>query len=233
PAIAAIARATIHRNGFAEKITVIEKPSWQVEVGADLPKPADVLIAEIFSAQLLSEDVLPSIEDAKARLLTPSARVIPAVGVMRGAVVESDSLLALTRMGTVAGFDMSPFNTFTPPLMNLDAPNTALTWLSEPFDLFAFDFQDDSVWPAAEGEIEVPVTQAGLAQGVVQWLWLSMDGVTEYENPPLGPKGTRTPHWTPLLYTFPKPLQLKAGQAVTLKLVHDRKGARADLVSVR
>jgi type II protein arginine methyltransferase len=232
PAIAAVARDIVARNGLASRVTVLDKASWELAVGAGLPRPADVLIAEIFSAQLLSEDVIPSLEDAKARLLAPGGVVIPAVGVMRGALVESDQLAQLTRVGTVEGFDLSAFNTFTPPLMNLDAPNTALTWLSEPADLFAFDFQNQDRWPRAENEVTVAVTRAGLCQGVVQWLWLALDDATTYENLPLGPKGLRTPHWTPLLYTFPQAQALGAGQTVTLRVVHDRKGARVDLVGI-
>lgn len=232
PAIAAVARDIVARNGLSARVSVLDQASWEVAVGAGLPRPADVLIAEIFSAQLLSEDVIPSLEDAKARLLAPGGVVIPAVGVMRGALVESDQLAQLTRVGTVEGFDLSAFNTFTPPLMNLDAPNYALAWLSEPIDLFAFDFQHQDRWPPAENEVAVSVTRGGLCQGVVQWLWLALDDATTYENPPLGPKGLRTPHWTPLLYPFPQPQMLAAGQTVTLRVVHDRKGARVDLVGI-
>lgn len=232
PAIARIARDIVARNGLSDRVTIADKGSWELKVGVDVPRPADVLIAEIFSAQLLSEDVLPSLEDAKARLCRPDAAVLPAVGVMRGALVQSPSLEALTRVGAVEGFDLSPFNTFTPPLMNLDAPNMALEWLSEPVDLFTFDFQGDQKWPPATNEVQVDVSQTGTCQGVVQWLWLAVDDETPYENPPLGPTGLRTPHWTPLLYTFPEPRRLKKGQVVTLHVVHDRKGARVDLVDV-
>jgi type II protein arginine methyltransferase len=232
PAIAITAREIIARNGLSDRITVINKASWELAVGADLPRPADVLIAEIFSAQLLSEDVIPSLEDAKARLCAPEVAVIPAIGVMRGALVHSPSLDALTRVGTVEGFDISAFNTYTPPLMNLDAPNYALEWLSEPLDLFSFSFQADDKWPAGSNIVDVPVTRSGLCHGVVQWLWLAVDDATTYENPPLGPAGTRTPHWTPLLYTPPAPFALKKGQTVRLRVAHDRKGARVDFVAV-
>lgn len=231
PAIAATARAIIAKNGLSDRITVVTKPSWDVKIKTDLPRPADVLIAEIFSAQLLSEDVLPSIEDAKRRLCTPETIVVPAVGVMRGALVQSASLDALTRVGTVEGFDLSAFNTYSPPLMNLDAPNYALDWLSAPVDLYAFNFQDDAVWPAGSNIVEVPVTASGRCQGVVQWLWLALDDQTTYENPPLGDKGTRTPHWTPLLYTFPEPCDVTRGQVLRLKVGHDRKGARIEIAS--
>lgn len=231
PAIAVTAREIIKRNGLTDRIAVVNKPSWEVKIGVDLPRPADVLIAEIFSGQLLSEDVLPSLEDAKRRLCTPETIVIPAVGVMRGALVQSGTLEALTRVGKVEGFDLSAFNAYTPPLMNLDAPNYALDWLSDPVDLYGFSFQEDDRWPEGTNLVEVTVTKTGRCQGVVQWLWLAVDGETEYENPPLGEKSTRTPHWTPLMYTFPEPLPLTKGQVLRLKVGHDRKGARIEVAS--
>lgn len=232
PAIAAVARKTIAANGLSNKITVIEKYSWDVKVGVDLPRAADVLIAEIFSAQVLSEDVIPSIEDAKARLLKPNGIVIPAQATMVGALVESTPLAQLTRVATVEGFDLSVFNGYTPPLMNLDVPNTQLNWLSEPADLFQFDFQNEGFFPPGDSTFAVEVTQSGLCQGVVQWLRLDLDETSVYENPPAGAKATRTPHWTPLLYPFVAPQKVTKGQQVTLRVVHDRKGARIDLVGI-
>ena len=133
--------------------------------------------------------------------------------------------------GSEIGFRQAAAMTFQVST-RFDSEAFVLDWLSEPIDLFTFDFQNDQRWPSATNEVQVTVTQAGDCQGVVQWLWLAVDHETPYENPPLGPKGLRTPHWTPLLYTFPTPQALTKGQVLTLHVVHDRKGARVDLVDV-
>jgi len=231
-ALARTARGIIDYNRLADRVTVIDKPSWEVQVGVDIPQQADVLIAEIFSAQFLSEDVIPTIEDAKARLLKPGGIVIPAGGAMIGALVCNDELAELTRVGVIEGFDFSSFNAFTPVIMNLDTPNYALEWLSEPMSLFEFDFQAQDVFPSETAQVAVEVTADGLCQGVVQWLRLDLDGETTYENPPGGAKATRTKHWTPLFYPFPIPRPLKKGQTVMLRIGHDRKGVRVELAGI-
>ncbi|MBL8628975.1 MAG: hypothetical protein JNM81_05065, partial [Rhodospirillaceae bacterium] len=47
-----------------------------------------------------------------------------------------------------------------------------------------------------------------------------------------GEKATRTKHWTPLFYPFSSPQTLSKGQVVTLRVAHDRKGVRIELVSI-
>ncbi len=231
-ALANTARGLIACNRLTERITVIDGPSWELEVEKDIPGKVDVLLAEIFSAQLVSEEVIPTIEDAKRRLLKPGGIVIPAAATMMGALVHGAGMAALIRVSTIEGFDFTSFNAFTPVLMNLDTPNTALEWLSEPVSLFHFDFQNQDEFPAESGQVGVEVTQDGLCQGVVQWLQIMLDNETLYENAPLGPGATRTKHWTPLFYPFPIPRELKKGQTVMLRIGHDRKGARVELAEI-
>ncbi|HMA07584.1 MAG TPA: tetratricopeptide repeat protein, partial [Ramlibacter sp.] len=65
--IADTARKIVKRNGYQDRITVLAKPSRAIQLGADLPVKADILVHEIFSSELLGEHVLPAIEDAKER----------------------------------------------------------------------------------------------------------------------------------------------------------------------
>lgn len=232
PVLAAVARGIIETNGLADRITVIDKPSWDVEVGVDLPQPADVLVSEIFSAQLLSEDVIPTIEDAKARLLKPGGVVIPNTGSLVGVLVSNTEMAELVRVGKVEGFDVSAFNAFTPVLMDLNTPDYAKNWLSEPMRLFDFDFQNQDEFPSELSTVAVEATADGLAQGVVQWLELLLDDETVYANPPAGVNATRTKHWTPLFYPFAIPRDVKAGQTVMLRIGHDRKGVRIELAEI-
>jgi type II protein arginine methyltransferase len=231
--LAQTARALIAKNNLSDRITVIEAPSWEVEVGEHLPEPADVLIAEVFSAQFLSEEVIPTFEDAKARLLKSDALVIPASGSMVGALVSSSDVAHLTRVETIEGFDMSGFNAFAPLLMNLDTPDLVMNWLSNGIELLEFDFLNNDTFPAEDTQVAVRVMKSGLCHGVVQWLRLMLDDETPYENAPVGEKATRTKHWTPLFYPFPSPQELKEGQSVVLRVAHDRKGVRIELVSIQ
>ncbi|MGE4658134.1 MAG: tetratricopeptide repeat protein, partial [Gammaproteobacteria bacterium] len=80
PLIATTAKEIISTNGMTDSIDVIAKKSTNLEMGVDLPRPADLLVFEIFSSEFLGEGVLSSIEDAKRRLLGSDGRIIPSGG---------------------------------------------------------------------------------------------------------------------------------------------------------
>ncbi len=67
------ARRLAETNGVGDRVTVIEAHSFDV----DLPERADVLVSEIIGDDPLGEQILPTFEDARARLLTGEARIIP------------------------------------------------------------------------------------------------------------------------------------------------------------
>ena len=71
--IAKVARRVFEANGVADKITLIEGYSTQIE----LPERADVLIAEIIGNEPLAERILECTADAVRRFLKPDARLIP------------------------------------------------------------------------------------------------------------------------------------------------------------
>lgn len=73
--MAKVARRVFEANHLADRITVIEAQSTDVE----LPERADVLISEIIGDDPLAEDVLAVTNDAILRLLKPSARMIPSL----------------------------------------------------------------------------------------------------------------------------------------------------------
>ena len=89
------------KNGFAERITVVARKSTDVRIGVEMAARADVLISEILSSDLLGEEALPSIEDAKARLIKPGARIIPAASALRGMIVGGRTLELQSHVGTV------------------------------------------------------------------------------------------------------------------------------------
>jgi len=78
--IAATAKRVIADNGLSHRINVLAKVSNDLKVGAELEHQADILVSEVLSSELLGEHVLPSIEEARRRLLKPGGRVIPASG---------------------------------------------------------------------------------------------------------------------------------------------------------
>ncbi len=218
--VAAKAKEVIAHNGFAERITVVPKKSNDIRVGVELPEPADLLVAEILSSDLLGEHVLPAVEHARAELLKPDARMIPyACGVV-GFLGGGEDLERRNRVADVCGFELSPFNEFAPLRFSIRRQNYPYHRYSEDFEVFVFDFTTTPRFAAERKVLRIPVTQTGRCQGVVQWLkcWLDADNV--FENHPDLPNPSSG--WAHLFHAFPETVSLKAGETVRLIAEHDR-----------
>ena len=142
------ARVIVARNGFNRQVEVINKKSSDLVVGRDFPEKADLLVMEIFSSELLAEHVLPSIEDAKNRLLKPGAGIIPGKAGIRACLFGSPELEIELRVDQVSGFDLRPFNEFSPPKYVEENLTATYELLSSEFDVFKFDFVKSSQFPS-------------------------------------------------------------------------------------
>jgi len=216
PSVAAAARAAIAANGLAERITVVGKPSFALDPATDLPGPADLLVSEIVSNDLLSEGVLPAHGDAVARLIRPGAQVIPARGRIRVALAY-DRHWAEARIGTVEGFDLSAVNRLTRPYREARVDSGRIALRSDPADLFSFDFGAAAPRRDRRTRLALPASGDAVVNGMLQWIAIDLDDATTYENRP-----ERDGHscWAPLFWPFSEPLCAKAGQVVTLGGYH-------------
>lgn len=220
--VAAKAAQIVANNGLSERIKVIAKKSNDLQVGLDMPRQADVLVSEILASNLLAEMVLPTLEDAKARLIRPGARIIPASGAIHGFLVGSEQLEQKYFVGNSAGFDLKEFNEFTPFRVPVNPVACPLQKHSEDFEVFYFDFTGAGVCPPERKTLEVPVTRSGRVVGVLQWIFLRLDRQITFENHPGKPNPIAG--WLPYLYTFPAPLDVHDGQVVRLCAQHNRIG---------
>lgn len=218
--VAAKARQIIALNGLQDRITVHNKRSQALEIGTELPEKADVLVSEIFDSDLLGEGVLPSLEDAHARLIKPGAKIIPRAAATMVALVGGDQLKAMVCVDKAAGFDVGMFNEFMPERFVFDGQRFKFDWLSEPIAALSFDFYRPR-YPHEHRIVDVKASHSGLCLGVVQWLRIDLDETATFENrpdvPPEFPSG-----WMHSLYTFAPPVEIKAGQIVRLIAGHSR-----------
>jgi type II protein arginine methyltransferase len=212
-----MARANIERNGYADRIRVVVKHSSDLDVDADIGGPADLLVSEIVSNDILAERVLPVLDDARRRLLRPGASLIPGRAVARIALAQSEAV-ARSRIGVVDGFDLSALNRLAPPWWKLNVGDPGLSLSTEPGDLFAFDFQSDQ--PHRARAASVALTANGRpANCIVQWMELGMDSMTTYENRPrLGAISC----WAVLGYPLSRPAIFQAGEQIMVHGSHDR-----------
>jgi type III protein arginine methyltransferase len=217
PAVAAAASEIIARNGFADRIRLVAKHSSDLEIGVDLNGPADVLVSELVTNNLISNGVLPAMEQAVRRLLRPGAKIIPARGAIRVALAE-DREAHREEAGTVEGFDLSPFNQLAAPCYGISVGDERLALRSVPADLFCFDFQSGGPFP--EGRATVPlVALTGCVNGIAQWFRLEMDEGGWYED---FPGAGRTSHWVVLFYPLRQVIKVDPGAELTVRGAHDR-----------
>jgi type III protein arginine methyltransferase len=215
-AVAAQAAKIVALNGYADRVRIIVKHSKNLSLESDLHGPADVLVSEIVSADLLGEDVLAVMQDVVPRLLKPGAAVIPAQGSIRIALAE-DGEDGNRRMGMVDGFDLSPFNCLAKTkYMTLGG---RLTQRSEAADLFRFDFAGGGPFEALRTNCTL-TAGGGRVTGIVQWISLGLDGQGTYEN---RPEDKRYSCWGKFVYPFRRPLELRAGERVAVHGRHDGK----------
>jgi type II protein arginine methyltransferase len=225
--IADTAREIIALNGLQDRITVIARHSTDLAVGRGLAERAEVLITETFSSDLLSEGVLQTIEHAYQQLLTTDGIVIPRAAAARAYLIGGAEIEGMLFAGPLNGFDLSPFNEFAPPLLATSLSSVAHDVLSDDFELFKFDLRAKS-FPMENRVLDVRATKSGVAAGLVQWIHLDLDGVTQYENrPSSGPHAES--HWTQILHRFPRPLSVEAGRTMRLAVQHNRQQISIDL----
>jgi hypothetical protein len=216
PLVAQRAETIIARNGLSGRITVVQKDLVQLTLGADLPRRADLLVAEIVDNELLGELVLPLYAYARKHLLTPEARVLPETIAARGMLVgglETGSF----RMGDVMGFDLSPFNILAPPLVTSAAGGGHCDAYSEPVEIFRFDLNASRHPDREHKQVEIAITKDGLVQGFMRWNWMSFgDGIVFENRPPL------ESCWAPVIHLFPEALAVREGDLLCLNAEHDQ-----------
>ena len=214
PVIAAAARENVAINGFADRVTVVNKHSTTVDL-AELGGPADILVSEIVSNDLLSEGALAAHEDAVPRLLKPGGTIIPARGQVRIALMD-DGGAAQPDLGVIDSFDLSAFNRLRRPYRDIAVGNTSITLRSDPLDLFSFDFAAGP-WPGERRET-VLASHGGRVSGVLQWIALDLDDDERYENRP-GPGATSC--WGAIFWPFARPLLSAPGELLCIGASHE------------
>lgn len=218
PDLADLARIVVAQNGYADRITVIAKPSSELVVGVDLPERAGVLVTEIFDALLIGEGALPSIRHAREHLLATDARIVPSGGAIKGQLVAVPRLKALFPLGDLCGFDLRAFaahaldKQFYPVVPELEA----ITVLSEPFTIASFDFAATIVTEAA-WDVPVTTVAAGTVEALLLWLDLRLDATTTLSSGSGVDPGGRAKHWNPVAFLFDQTRSVTVAEDVSVR----------------
>lgn len=217
PAIAMLAKDTIARNKYDDRVTVVVKKSTQLKVGEDLPEKADVFVSELLNVGLLAPNMISVIRHARENLVKPEGRIIPQAAQVFGALLQCDHLARINPVGEIAGFDMSPMDRMrSPGYAQIDLAADPHARLSEDFDVFGFDFRTNLA-ETGRRVIDVMATAPGTCHGVAFWFDLMMDDDIVYHSA----SRARTNHWKQAMHFFPKPVTVRPGQIVRVAAIYD------------
>lgn len=217
-----VARSVFKKNGLEDKITLIRGSSLDI----DLPQKATVLVSEIIGNDPFDEGIIHTFNDAKERLLTPDAQIIPQGLQVFAYAAEMPaakygqyhvSKETLEHWHKLYHIDFSPFlelgyadESLGIMLTNEDAQ--ALRFLSSPIALSQVDFRKaiQSVEAVAQ---EFTIERAGLLNAVLLYFDVDVGGGVKLSIDPntIAPSNS----WNfPLHLSTPR--QVQRGDKLTL-----------------
>lgn len=204
--IADLAAAMFEANGVADRIDLRRANSRDVSID----EPADVLVHELLGSDPFMENVLPYIEDARARLLAPDGILIPsALDVLCVGFEVPDkpyfdrarACAELTELEGLYGIDFgawrrmldaAPTDPFSRPLGDFGQTHFEPRILTDDVRLHRIDFaRDPSLTAVPRREARLRATRSGTLGGVVVYFRATLDDETILTN---SPHAART-HW--------------------------------------
>jgi protein arginine N-methyltransferase 1 len=211
-----IAREAAVANGFADRIEFFQRLSTEVT----LPEPATIIISDLRGVLPWFQRHVPSIIDARQRLLAPGGTLIPGRDCVWGSVVESPN----TYEEIVGPWANNRFD------LNLSAGVSRITntWrktrieaselLTEAVRWHTFDYYDVTSADVA-AEISWRAARSGTAHGIAVWFDAETADGVGFSNRP----GAEELIYGQGFFPFPRPVDVSEGERINVRL-------RADLV---
>ncbi len=215
--IAEAAKKIIDKNGYSNRIEVINKKSTDLNVNKDLEKKADLIISEILSSEFVGEGVQISLSDANQRLIKENGIMIPEAGEIKVALLESSQEIEKEMfVQKVNGYDLSEFNNIMGKRLNIHylGRKTTTSFLSKVQVPFSFDLYSKDIINKKEIILEIEASKSGICLGLISWLKLNLYKDIEFENDPCK---SCTSGWVNPIYKFNQPLKIKKGQIIKVK----------------
>jgi predicted RNA methylase len=232
--IGEMAKAVFAANGLADRITLIN--GWSTQV--DLPERADVLISEMIGDEPLGERVIEVTTDAVKRLLKPGARLIPNHLKVCGVPVTIPDEVIMKHSFThksVHEWQRSYGITFNPlaeivrkePYMFKIKAYKARDWkqLSGSVILTEIDF-DTHKDLRVGSEQTVYGTASGELNGFVMFFELSLSPRIKLSTHPDSIEESN--HWQTVAWILPEPHFLHEGDQVDIVYRHRKSGAKLE-----
>ena len=208
--VVGLAREAAAANGFAERIEFFEKLSTEIT----LPEPATIIVSDLRGVLPFFQQHIPSIIDARKRLLARGGVLIPRRDVLWAAVVEAPEQYAELISPWQNQFDLdlsaaTRFITNTWRKTDIKADQ----FLAEPVCWNTIDYHEVES-PDVRAEISWRAARNGIAHGFAVWFDSELAGDTGFSNHPAAPRMIYGQGFFP----FSQPVEVSEGDRVELRL---------------
>jgi hypothetical protein len=195
--------------GFGDRIQVFHEYSKNVA----LPERANVLVTETLGAFGLNEQILGSVIDARARLLTADAVIIPR-RIELFLVPCDDASIYERRVnwwnGKPYGFDFSPLSVFASNNVFVGSVGRD-SFLAPPAGMIAADLTTIRS-PDVSGRAQFTATRGGMLHGFAGWFRATLADGIELSNEAPGS------HWEHVFLPLSSPVNVEAGSVIDVEL---------------
>nr|XP_023412366.1 protein arginine N-methyltransferase 7 isoform X2 [Loxodonta africana] len=234
----------VEKNGFSDKIKIINKHSTEVTVGpdGDMPCRANILVTELFDTELIGEGALPSYEHAHRHLVQENCEAVPHRATVYAQLVESRRMWSWNKLFPIHVQTSLGEQVIVPPLeldrcpgapsvydiqLNQVSPED-FTALSDVLPMFSVDFSKQVSSSAACHSKQFEPLASGRAQVVLSWWDIEMDpdGKIKCTMAPFwahsDPEGLQwRDHWMQCVYFLSREETVMQGSALCLVAHHD------------
>jgi protein arginine N-methyltransferase 1 len=206
-----LAREAATANGFADRIEFFESLSTKIT----LPEPANIIISDLRGVLPWFQQHIPSIVDARERLLARGGVLIPRRDILWAAVVEApeqyEELIAPWQNNKF-GVDLSAGSRFITNTWRKThiKPEQLLTeaicWSAiDYYEIDTADVRAEMAWRAS---------RSGTAHGVAVWFDAELAGDIHFSNHPRAPQTI----YGNGLFPFSEPVEIEEGERIELCL---------------
>uniref|UniRef100_A0A8D2ZM15 Protein arginine N-methyltransferase n=1 Tax=Scophthalmus maximus TaxID=52904 RepID=A0A8D2ZM15_SCOMX len=238
--MAEAAQCIVEKNGFSDRIKIINKHSTDVTVGpdGDMQMKANILITELFDTELIGEGALPSYEHAHQNLVQEGCEAVPHRATVYAQLVESELLWSWAQLQPV---EVGGARLVPPPAVGHCAgahsvcdiqlsqvSPKSFTPLGPLCAMFSVDFSRPVSSAFQSHSSQFVAQSSGQAQVVLSWWDLDMDPSGsivctmapswKYPQPKMAPWRD---HWMQSVYFLPVERGVTEGEELNLTVCHD------------
>ena len=211
--IVSLARDAARANGFSDRVEFFEKISTEIT----LPEPATIIISDLRGVLPWFEQHIPSIIDARDRLLARGGVLIPQRDILWAAVVEAPEQYEELVSPWKHQFDLD---------LSVATRLVTNTWrksrikpeqlLTDPVCWTRLDYYEVNS-PDMRAEISWQAARKGIGHGVAVWFDSELAEGIRFSNHPAAPEMIYGIGFFPFL----EPVELTEGEHVTVRVAAD------------